>query len=157
MDGDRSTLAKRTIEAVGFDEDDRDIATSGLCATFALAMKQVFPDLQLALLCLADENGKAQLCRDGSGLMWRHAVAIEGDAILDVDGHVRMEHISENYCWGNLRGRGGVLVFVDDSEMRKAADDDDGFYQDHLDRWVSMLTTARDELIGNNASVPAFS
>lgn len=134
------------IEAAGFDEYDRDIGTAGLCGTFALAMKQVFPDLSLGLIVLNDKNGQPATYRGGK-YYWRHAVAICEGELFDIYGRVLLEHTVENYCWGNIRGKGGCLVTVTEEDMRRHLKDERGsFDARRYKMWSEALAAAKNRL-----------
>lgn len=83
-----------------FDDDDRDMGTSGLCATFALALYERLTALGMqasfVIACVGDASLKP------SDLHWRHALVEHAGKFYDVDGEVLGEHVLDNYCWGTL-------------------------------------------------------
>jgi hypothetical protein len=98
------------IVAAGFDECDRDIATCGLCGTFALALKKVVPEVRLALLCWKTSEPVDQP-------WWRHVVATYQDRLYDVDGEVELNDIIDNYCWDNPERLGGYLIEITEDKL----------------------------------------
>jgi hypothetical protein len=136
------------IDAAEFDENDADMGTEGLCGTFALALKEVFPQVELALVCLKGPDGKVQFGKSDGIPVWKHVVALYEGAILDVDGSVELEHVIENYCWDNKFGSGGDLYPVSDAHLREIvlADSksfDDGWFA----KWSHDLRRARDTVL----------
>lgn len=127
------------IETAGFDECDQDAGTSGLCGTFALALQAVVPELKLGLICLADREGQPLRAGDGDPY-WKHVVAIDGEHLFDVEGHVLLEHVIENFCWDNPIGKGGVLVPIDRGDLEALLNDKKSFDQACYDRWSAMLS-----------------
>ncbi|PZQ94670.1 MAG: hypothetical protein DI533_21705 [Cereibacter sphaeroides] len=86
------------IERAAIDEHDRDIATSGLCGTFALALLQV-----LEASAIRAEPVVAFIGKPSSSwrhIKWRHALVSADGRLFDVDGEVEEAHVLENYCWG---------------------------------------------------------
>ncbi len=132
----------RLVDTAGFSEHDRDMATSGLCGTFALALKAVFEDIRLALLCPRSSEGHPLRTTDG-GLQWRHAVALHGKDIVDIDGRVQFQDIVANYCWGAPSSAGGILVEVTETELTEILKSDRKSYDEgYLRRWSEMLALA---------------
>lgn len=133
-----------TIEACSFSEHDRDMATTGLCATFALALKAVFPDIQLGLIVANDDAGRPGIASDGHPL-WRHAVAMWDGSLFDIYGNVELEHVIENFCWKSTTG--GSLVEVDEAEMKRVAlSDKRSFDAAYLEAWTVALSEASPRL-----------
>lgn len=126
------------IAAADFSKEDVSDATTGLCGTFALALKQAYPDLALKILCLDDKKGRPQMLL---GLpYWRHVVATDGHQMFDITGLITLKEMIEGYCWGNTKGKGGVLVDIEERELvvlLKA--EDDAFNEHALDRWSERL------------------
>lgn len=126
------------IAAADFTKEEISDATTGLCGTFALALKQAYPDVTLKILCLDDKHGRPQSLL---GLpYWRHVVATDGDEMFDITGTVTLKEMIDNYCWGNTKGKGGVLVDIEERELKvllKA--EDDAFDDRALDRWTERL------------------
>lgn len=130
------------IAGAGFDDDDRDLGTSGLCGTFALALHDALGEGRLALLCPNDATGRP-LRVSGGELQWRHAVLFLDGALHDIDGKVELDHAIENYCWGNPEGDGGSLVFVSRDRFEEIMKGDSkSFDQVRLERWKAMLDSA---------------
>jgi len=144
--GGASVSARAAVDLAGFTEHDRDMATSGLCGTFALALNSAFPSVRLALICLADGNGRPLFANDGDPL-WRHAVGLEGDDILDVDGRVELADIVANYCWGHPAAEGGVLVEMEPGALRELLGKDrKSFDARYLSAWTDALKDAASRL-----------
>nr|WP_250808600.1 hypothetical protein [Neorhizobium tomejilense] len=130
------------IEACAFDEYDVDIATSGLCGTFALALKSVFPQVGLAVICDNDEQGKPDRASDGD-LAWRHVVAVFEGELFDVEGMVQLEHLVDNYCWRNPHGTGGSLVLQSLAEIEELLQDGGKSYDaGRLEEWSATMKRA---------------
>jgi hypothetical protein len=92
------------IERAAFDDEDRDLGTSGLCAQFALCLYDTVapnPSCRLALVC---DNAvhKRQY-------PWRHAALAVGERLFDITGAIEARHAIENYCWGPGPGPGAVF------------------------------------------------
>ena len=135
------------ISTAGFSDREADSATSGLCGTFALALKSAFPGLGLALLCLSDREGEVVVASDGDP-MWKHALATDGDRLYDIGGEVALADLIENYCWDNPRGKGGVLFHVDRQELEELLRRDGrSFDESRLADWSETLVLARTHLL----------
>lgn len=133
---------ERAIQSAGFDDNDVDMATSGLCATFALSMNAVRPDLGMALLCCAHADGSPILCEDGDP-SWRHVVILENDQLLDIDGVVRLDQAIENYCWGHLGSGTGCLVPISRADLILLVHADrKSFDARYFARWTAMLRSS---------------
>ena len=145
MKDDTFSLVEHIIDLADFDEYDRDMGTSGLCATFAMALKAAFPSLRYELLCHADENGNPRMAKDGDPV-WRHAVVRDDEGrIFDVDGKVAMDDIIVNYCWDNPKHTGGVLLAVDDVEFRRIIMADRKSFDDrYFAKWSQMIADAKE-------------
>lgn len=131
------------IDAAGFTENDTDMATSGLCGTLSLALKQVFPEVSFAFICVNDLEGRPARSKRDGGLLWKHAVVTYEGSIFDVDGMVRLDDLVENYCWDNQHGTGGTMVPVDDSAFLEVLHADaKSFDQEYLERWSQMLAAS---------------
>jgi len=127
------------VEEAGFTEYDVDLGTSGLCGTFALALKSAFPHLGLALLCLSDFDG-SPLRNSRGELHWRHVVATDGDQLFDIDGRVRLDDLIQNYCWDNPKRGGGCLVAVNQRKLIAILHSDmKSFDRRYLEKWSAML------------------
>lgn len=136
------------IETAGLGDDDIDIGTSGMCGTFALALKAVFPEVELGLIVLNGGNGKPLRAKDGF-YFWRHVVAICEDRLFDVEGEVLLDHVIENYCWGNVRGDGGSLVKVKELDLLAHLADEKGSLDvGHFSRWRATLASTRNSVGG---------
>lgn len=127
------------ILAAGFDDGDRDLATAGLCGTFALALHAALGSGRLALLCLNGADGRPKPAADGIP-NWRHALLEVNGGLYDVDGRIELEHAVENYCWGNPGGDGGSLVYVPRGRMEDILKADSKSFDGRcLERWRGML------------------
>lgn len=141
------------IAAASFDENDVDMATAGLCGTFALAMKYVFPDVVIGLVCLSGADGEPLRADDGDP-MWRHVVVMADGLHFDVDGRVLPEHVIENYCWGNPAATGGCVVPIGPLELSEIlCNDNKSFDGAYLKRWATMLQDGLDRLSAASPSV----
>lgn len=130
------------IQHAEFDEWDRDSGTTGLCGTFALALKVICPEVDLAILCLKDANGEAKLSKDREPY-WKHVVATHEGEIFDIDGLVELDDIVENYCWDNRFGKGGILVpITENSLLELLLQDNKSFDRRYLDHWTEKLSEA---------------
>jgi hypothetical protein len=133
---------EQVVERANFSEWDVDTATSGLCGTFALAMKSAFPSLRLALVCLADENGMAKIARDGQPY-WRHVVVRDGERLFDIQGEALISDLVENYCWNNPHGKGGILVPIGEDDLLALVQcDGKSFDAGYLASWTEQLQGA---------------
>jgi hypothetical protein len=121
------------LEAAGLDEYDRDVATSGLCGTFALALKAACPDVSFGLICMTDKTGSPVVASDGIPF-WRHVVAVDQDRLFDVDGEVRLDDLIENYCWDNKFGGTGTLLPVSEDRLTAILKSDQKSFDD---RWLA--------------------
>jgi hypothetical protein len=122
------------ILASNFDDGDRDVATSGLCGTFALALKKVVPDVKLALLCWTTSEPAIKP-------WWRHVVAIYKDRLYDVDGEVELRDIVDNYCWDNPERLGGHLLEIEEDSLRALLQSDLKSWDDeYFVLWANKLT-----------------
>lgn len=136
------------IAAAEFDEYDADMGTAGLCGTFALALKEVFPQVDLALVCLTDGDGKVQIGKRDGIPVWKHVVALHDGVLLDVDGSVKREHVIENYCWDNKCGSGGDLYPVSAARLREIVLSDNKSFDDRwFAKWSDDLRMARDTVL----------
>lgn len=132
----------RIVDAAAFSDHDRDMGTSGLCGTFALAVKSAIGDVRLALLCPKGEDEFPLRAEDGS-LQWRHAVVLHGGDIIDIDGRVLLQDIVNNYCWDAPPRAGGVLVEVGEDELLAILKSDrKSFDSGYLETWSRMLAAA---------------
>jgi len=100
-------------------EHDVDLATSGLCGTFALALyreviRRGVPAL-LVFACLGKPDGTPEFVPGHEGdirqIRWRHALVKVGNDFYDVEGRVEVAHVYENYCWNQVVA-GGVSIPV---------------------------------------------
>lgn len=145
------------IDAAGFDEYDADMGTAGLCGTFALALKEVFPEVDLALVCLKGADGNVVVCEEDGIPVWRHVVGLHGDILLDVDGAVQLEHVIENYCWDNKRGSGGSLYPVSAEKLREIVfSDDKSFDERWFNKWVDDLSRSREQTMAREERSPGI-
>ncbi|TLX16017.1 hypothetical protein [Rhizobium sp. MHM7A] len=136
------------IAAAEFDEYDADMGTAGLCGTFALALKEVFPQVDLALICLKGADGKVQMGASDGIPVWKHVVALHDGVLLDVDGSVKLEHVIENYCWDNTVGSGGDLYPVSAARLREIVFSDNKSFDDRwFAKWSDDLRRARDTVL----------
>lgn len=139
---------KEVIEAAEFDENDADMGTDGLCGTFALALKEVFPQIELALLCLKGADGKVRMSKSDGIPIWKHVVALHEGLLLDVDGSVKLEHLIENYCWDNRSGSGGDLFPVSEARLKEIVSADNKSFDDRwFEKWTDDLRKARDVVL----------
>ena len=111
------------LERCRFSEDDIDLATSGLCATFALSL---YRDLlkrgietDLVLICLADKDGKPACGQKSGNIFWKHVAVRHNDNYYDIYGNEKLTDMISNYCWDNPRGSGGVPVQVTFKHLTK--------------------------------------
>lgn len=133
---------EQVVERTAFSEWDVDAATTGLCGTFAIAMKSTFPGLHLALVCLADEHGKAKIARDGQPY-WRHVVVRDGERLFDIQGEALLSDLVENYCWNNPHGKGGILVPIEEDDLLALIQGDGkSFDAGYLASWIEQLQGA---------------
>ena len=143
---------QEVIAAAEFDEHDADMGTNGLCGTFALALKVVFPEVELALVCLKDAGGRIRIGKDDGIPVWKHVVALHDGLILDVDGSVKLEHVIENYCWDNRRGSGGLLP-VSEARLKEIVSSDRKSFDDRwFSKWTDDLHRARDLVLARGIS-----
>lgn len=143
------------IEAAKFDEYDADMGTAGLCGTFALALKEVFPQVSLALVCLNGADGKIQIGRLDGVPIWKHVVAMQDGQLLDIDGSVKLEHVIENYCWDNKSGSGGDLYPLSVEHLREIVFADGRSFDDRwFTKWTDDLRSARDSFLAYAGSCP---
>lgn len=127
------------IRIAGFGANDEDLATSGLCGTFALALKTIVPHLELNLVCCSDASGGVLRCRDGDPA-WRHVVSRDQTGIYDVGGRVALDDLVANYCWGNPHSAGGHLLTIErEALILLLHSDRKSFDAGYLRRWISML------------------
>lgn len=123
-----------------FSEHDRDLATSGLCGTFALALKDALPDVELELVCLTDRDNNILKAED-SEPYWRHVVARHDGDLFDIEGMVFEEDVIANYCLGNSDGHGGALLPVTSADLRSLLTTDRSFDARHYQRWKDILVS----------------
>lgn len=134
------------IERCGFNEVDLDIATSGLCGMFALALYRTLQrrgmPAELALLCKTNA-GSIIYNKDGVP-WWRHAVVRVNGALFDVDGRVRLEDCIANYCWGWPGDGAGKLLPTTPVEFIKImrACRDNSVDWRHQAKWRRQLKAA---------------
>lgn len=141
------------IAAAEFDEYDADMGTAGLCGTFALALKEVFPQVGLALVCLNDADSKVQIGKRDGIPVWKHVVALNDGLLLDVDGSVKLEHVIENYCWDNKLGSGGDLYPVSVERLREIVlSDNRSFDARWFDKWTEELKRARERVLAREGA-----
>jgi hypothetical protein len=141
------------IAAAEFDEYDADLGTDGLCATFALALKHVFPEVDLALVVLVDADGHVPVDRIDGMPYWRHVVGLHNGAIFDVDGSVELQHLIDNYCWNNRFGKGGKLYSISHEGLTELAKGDDkSFDLKWFEKWVEDLKNAKDRVLDRKAT-----
>lgn len=144
MDTEIDTAIADIIAAANLDEYDVDAATSGLCGTFALAVKAVVPHATLSLICLTDKQGLPQVCPKGYPI-WRHVVVCSGSRLFDVEGDVRLPDLVANYCWNTPSGGGGTLLPIsEDCLVELLLSDRKSFDQRWFEKWVGALETGRD-------------
>lgn len=137
----------QVIETAAFDENDIDAGTACFCGTFALAMKSAFNEAELGLIVLNDAHGHPAVAEDGQ-YYWRHAVVIVEDKLYDIEGEVLLEHLIENYCWNNSKGKGGALVEVAEDVFLAHIDDAKGSLDPvYLENWSNKLIAAKHETI----------
>jgi hypothetical protein len=95
------------VRRAGLTEHDIDLATSGLCGTFALALyrhltNQGIP-ARLAFVCLRRKDGSPDYVPGHDGdirhIRWRHALVESGGAYFDIEGRIELAHAFHNYCW----------------------------------------------------------
>lgn len=145
------------IEAAEFDEYDVDMGTAGLCVTFALALKQVFPDVDLTLVVLVDQGGSVCVNKQDGIPLWKHVVGLHNGVLLDVDGAVKLEHVIENYCWDNRFGKGGKLFPISHEGLREIAMADNRSFDDRwFEKWATDLARARSKVLEREVSAPAI-
>jgi hypothetical protein len=135
-------MLAEVLATAALGEYDQDAATSGLCGTFALAMKAVCPEVSLGLICLTDKTGAVLHGRDDIPY-WRHVVAKLDDELFDVDGRVELAHVVENYCWGNPCGGHGDFLPVTEKRLREILLSDRKSYDEiWLSKWIDVLGSA---------------
>lgn len=131
------------IEAAEFNEYDIDAGTNCFCGTFALALKKSFPEVELGLIVFNDEKGLPLIAKDRQ-YVWRHAVGIVDDRLFDIEGEVLLEHLIENYCWDNRKGKGGTLVKVTEDVFLAHVDDAKGSLDPiYLESWSNRLLAVK--------------
>ncbi|WP_315922008.1 hypothetical protein [Mesorhizobium sp. SP-1A] len=131
------------IRAAEFDEYDLDAGTNSFCGTFALALKKSFPEIELGLIVFNDEKGQPLIAKDGQ-YVWRHAVGVADDRLFDIEGEVLLEHLIDNYCWNNPKGKGGSLVRVTEDEFLAHVDDTKGsFNPTYYRKWMKAILRGR--------------
>jgi hypothetical protein len=131
------------LEAAGLDEYDRDAATSGLCGTFALALKAACPDGTFGLICMTDKTGSPVIAPDGIPF-WRHVVVVDEDYLFDVDGEVLLADLIANYCWDNKIGGTGTLLPVSEDRLTAILKSDRKSFDDRwLAKWSEDLERGR--------------
>jgi hypothetical protein len=144
-------MISEILLASELDEHDQDIATSGLCGTFALAIKAVCPEVSLHLVCLTDRDGVIIQDKDGVP-HWRHVVAKADGRLFDVDGEVEPKHVIDNYCWGNPRGGHGDFLEVSETRLLEIVRSDRrSFDETWFAKWVSVLERSRVALMDRKA------
>jgi hypothetical protein len=106
FNADLPRIAK-IIGGAGLTEHDIDLATSGLCGTFALAIfrhltNQGIP-ARLIVVSLRRKAGSPDYVsghhRNIRHIRWRHAVVESGGAYFDIEGRIELAHAFHNYCW----------------------------------------------------------
>ncbi|MFC5507775.1 hypothetical protein [Bosea massiliensis] len=88
----------RLIAHAAFDEHDLDIATSGLCGTFALALLDTLRERGIAAAGVVAYIGEPST--NVKRIEWRHALIETEGRLFDVEGEVERADVLENYCWG---------------------------------------------------------
>ncbi len=89
-----------------FDENDRDIATSGLCGTFALVLCEYLNSIGVQASPAIVHVGPVTEMKN---ISWRHVVVKVENKFFDVEGEVLENDVIENYCWGTLSSINGIL------------------------------------------------
>lgn len=135
-------LVTRIIRDANFTEQDYDSGTSGLCATFALAMKEVIPDVQLGLIVLNGPNNLPSIAHDGR-YYWRHAVCLHGRKYYDITGEVKLSDCIENYCWNNVGGKGGQFVPISEYVLMVYAKHENGYDEKKFQFWKEKLIESK--------------
>ena len=145
--------AAEAIEAAAFDEYDIDAGTNSLCGTFALALKKSFPEVELGLIVLNDAKSQPLIAKDGQ-YIWRHAIGIVDDRLFDIEGEVQLEHLVDNYCWNNPKGKGGSLVRVSEDVFLAHVDDAKGSFDPaYYAKWMKAILRGRNAVIDREEGI----
>lgn len=149
-------MASDIAEAIGaaeFDEYDIDAGTNSFCGTFALVLKKSFLEVELGLIVFNDENGQPLIAKDGQ-YVWRHAVGVVDDRLFDIEGEVLLEHLVENYCWNNPKGKGGSLVRVTEDQFLAHVDDAKGSFDPaYYAKWTMAILRGRNAVLDNEGGL----
>lgn len=101
----------RLIADAAFDEHDLDIATSGLCGTFALALLDTLRERGIAATGVVAYIGEPSTYV--KRIEWRHALIEAEGRLFDVEGEVQRADVLENYCWGRTNKPCGFQLLDD--------------------------------------------
>lgn len=141
------------IKVVSFDEYDIDSGTNSFCGTFAMVLKKSFPDVELGLIVFDDAKGQPLIAKDGQ-YVWRHAVVIVDNRLFDIEGEVLLEHLVDNYCWDNPKGKGGSLVRVSEDVFLAHVDDAKGSFDPaYFKKWMKAILRGRNAVIDREEGI----
>ena len=102
-------MIDKLIDQACFTEQECDTATSGLCASFALALARTLADHKPQLVLVRPtRNGRVLTTGDGCK-QWRHAAVLIDGRIYDIEGEQKIEWLAENYLWGVLGSNGHAI------------------------------------------------
>lgn len=137
---DPSHRVARMIAAADFDDHQRDIATSGLCATFALALLKVArrhgDHAQAVVAYVGDPS------LHPAKITWRHALIEADSRYFDIEGEVLPEDVIENYCWGRTTEKCGLLA-LDDARFQTLINSTrNAFDAAWLTKWTAALSAS---------------
>lgn len=130
----------KLIDDAAFDEHDRDIATAGLCGTFALALLETLRSEGISAKGAVAYIGEPSL--NPRRIEWRHALIISDGQYFDVDGEVQPAHVLENYCWGRATKPCGLQTLDDDAFRTLITRTRNSFDGRWLARWAGCLRRA---------------
>lgn len=137
---DPSHRVARIIAAADFDDHQRDIATSGLCATFALALLEVARRNGAQAQAVVAYVGDPSL--HPAKITWRHALIEADGRYFDIEGEVEPEHVIENYCWGRATDECGLLA-LDDARFQALINSTrNAFDAAWLTKWAAALSAS---------------
>lgn len=130
----------KLIDDAAFDEHDRDIATAGLCGTFALALLETLRSEGISAKGAVAYIGEPSL--NPKRIEWRHALIISDGRYFDVDGEVKPTHVLENYCWGRATKPCGLQNLDDEAFRTLIIRTRNSFDGRWLARWARSLRRA---------------
>lgn len=137
---DPSHRIAKMIAAAEFDDNQRDIATSGLCATFALALLKVARRHGANAQAVVAYVGDPSL--HPAKITWRHALIEADGRYFDIEGEVEPEDVVENYCWGRTTEKCGLLA-LDDSRFQALINSTrNAFDAAWLKTWTAALSAS---------------